>query len=86
MDQGTLSEGMNFLLDINLEPQVTLIVDPLWLLFLLRLEMGIRWPLGCNHKNWRMDFSELLGLPTLAFGECGVPLVGVLDVGVMGII
>jgi hypothetical protein len=29
-------------------------------------------------------FSELLGLLTLAFGECGVPLIGVLDVGVWG--
>jgi hypothetical protein len=29
MDPGTLSEGMNFLLDINLEPQGTLIVDQL---------------------------------------------------------
>jgi hypothetical protein len=27
MDAGTLSEGMNFLLDINLEPQGTSIVD-----------------------------------------------------------
>jgi hypothetical protein len=29
-------------------------------------------------------FLELLGLLTLAFGEFGVPLVGVLDVGVWG--
>jgi hypothetical protein len=29
-------------------------------------------------------FLELLRLFTLAFGECGVPLVGVLDVGVWG--
>jgi hypothetical protein len=29
MDPGTLSEGMNFLLDINLEPQGNLIIDQL---------------------------------------------------------
>ncbi len=31
-------------------------------------------------------FSELVGLLTLAFRECGVPLISVLDVGVLGII
>ncbi len=39
----------------------SLLVYPLRLLFLLRLEVGICWPLGCNHKNWRMDFQSYWG-------------------------
>jgi len=73
---------MHVLEDTGFSP--SLLVYPLWLLFLLRLELGICWPLGCNHKNWRI--SELLGLLTLAFKEDGVALIGVLDVGGLGII
>ncbi len=50
---------MHVLVDTVSSP--SLLVFPLWLFFLLRLEVGICWPLGCNHKNWRMDLQSYWG-------------------------
>jgi hypothetical protein len=50
---------MHVLEDTSYSP--SLLVYSLWLLFLLRLGVGICWPLGCNHKNWRMDFQSYWG-------------------------